>query len=63
MLTTDKGYTYAGRADSILNEALQEHDIEDAENYDGYRSLLRTLRTSLDIMERENNKHAPKLEN
>jgi len=62
MLTTEKGYAYAGRADQVLNEALQEHDIERSENYAGYCSLLRTLRTSLDIMERANNEHAPKLE-
>jgi hypothetical protein len=61
MLTTEQGYRYAARADVILNEALQAHDIEEAESYAGYCSLLRTLRTSLDIMERANNKHAPKL--
>ena len=60
MLTTGQGYSYAARVDVILNEALQAHDIEKAENYHGYRSLLRTVQTTLNIMERENTAHTPK---
>ena len=60
MLTTDQGYRYAARVDVILNEALQEHDIGKAENYAGYCSLLRTLDTTLTIMRRANEEHAPK---
>ena len=60
MLTTDQGYEYAARIDKIVDEALQSHDIENAENYHGYCSLIRTLGTSLAIMEAINIKHRPK---
>ncbi len=59
MLTTDQGYTYAARIDEIINEVLQGHDIGNSENYPGYCSMIRTIRTSLTIMEAANIKHRP----
>ena len=59
MLRTDQGYTYAARIDEIINEALQQHNIENSENYAGYCSMIRTIRISLTIMEAKNISHQP----
>ena len=48
-MTTAQGYAFAARMGKILNEALQKYDIENSTNHDGYRSLLRTVETSLHI--------------
>lgn len=49
MLTCDAGYKYAAQMDEILADALAKHEISDLENHNGYRSLLRTIETSLTI--------------
>ena len=52
-MTTHQGYAYAVRMDKILNEALEAYDITRPEHQDGYRSLLRTVESSLKICRRE----------
>ena len=47
-----QGYGDAARVDAILNECVAKKPPEEYENATYYRTLLRTIQTSLDIIER-----------
>lgn len=61
MFDTDEGYRQAALIDNVLNNVLQEYDIGDRENIDGYLSFLRTIETGIRIARTEFKKHHPKL--
>lgn len=57
MLTTDQGYAVAHSIDKIFNKTLEKHPISSSENHGGYAVLIRTIQTTLNIAEKENNAH------
>ena len=60
MLTATMGYAYAKAMDNTINKALKNYPISDPENYAGYAVLIRTIQTTLNIAEKENNEHLPR---
>ena len=48
--TTEKGYSVASKIDALLSECLQVHELENSENAGGYAALIRTVASSLQIM-------------
>ncbi len=60
MLSKIDGYSKAAQVDKLLMGTANLHPIEVEENYAGYLALIRTVRTTLDMMEKINGKHSPK---
>lgn len=52
MFDSHAGYVVASKIDRLLDEVLQVHKITDEANLDGYRSLIRTVKTGISIMEK-----------
>jgi len=52
MFDSHAGYAVASKIDKLINEALQTYEITDDRNSGGYETLIRTIRTSIDIMQK-----------
>ncbi len=60
MLTAKEGYAIAESMDAILGRTLDKDPVENPKNYRGYAVLLRTIGSTIDLLEQENNKHLPR---
>ena len=60
MLTAQDGYAIAESMDAILRRAMDKDPVENPKNYRGYAVLLRTIGSTIELVEFENDKHLPR---